>query len=52
MDPSLATTYPSAILCRDKALVVNLEHIKVGGGGAVVVGLVIMSEVYNRLSTL
>jgi len=29
MDPSLATTYPSAILCRDKALVVNLEHIKV-----------------------
>jgi magnesium transporter len=30
MEPSLATTYPSAILCRDKALVVNLEHIKVG----------------------
>jgi hypothetical protein len=29
MDPSLATTYPSAILCRDKAMVVNLEHIKV-----------------------
>ncbi len=29
MDPSLATTYPSAILCRDRALVVNLEHIKV-----------------------
>jgi magnesium transporter len=29
MDPSLATSYPSAILCRDKALVVSLEHIKV-----------------------
>lgn len=29
MDPSLATTYPSAILCREKAMVVNLEHIKV-----------------------
>lgn len=28
MDPNLATTYPSAILCREKALVVNLEHIK------------------------
>jgi hypothetical protein len=25
----MATTYPSAILCRDKCLVVNLEHIKV-----------------------
>ena len=32
MDPSLTTSYPSAILCRDKALVVNLEHIKVGAG--------------------
>lgn len=32
MDPSLATSYPSAILCRDRALVVNLEHIKVGQG--------------------
>ena len=31
MDPSLATSYPSAILCRDKALVVSLEHIKVSG---------------------
>ncbi len=29
MDPSLTTSYPSAILCRDKAMVVNLEHIKV-----------------------
>jgi magnesium transporter len=29
MDPSLATGYPAAILCRDKALVVSLEHIKV-----------------------
>lgn len=29
MDPSLATSYPSAILCRDKALVISLEHIKV-----------------------
>jgi hypothetical protein len=28
MDPSLATSYPSAILCRDRALVVSLEHIK------------------------
>jgi hypothetical protein len=31
MDPSLATSYPSAILCREKALVVSLEHIKVRG---------------------
>jgi hypothetical protein len=29
MDPSLATSYPSAILCREKALVISLEHIKV-----------------------
>jgi hypothetical protein len=29
LDPHLATTYPSAILCRDKSIVVNLEHIKV-----------------------
>lgn len=28
LDPQLALSYPSAILCRDKALVVNLEHIK------------------------
>ena len=28
LDPHLATSYPTAILCRDKALVVNLEHIK------------------------
>lgn len=28
LDPHMATTYPSAILCRDKAIVVNLEHIK------------------------
>ena len=28
MDPQLAMSYPSAILCREKALVVNLEHIK------------------------
>lgn len=28
MDPNLATSYPSAILCRDKAMVVNLEYIK------------------------
>jgi hypothetical protein len=32
MDPSLATSYPSAILCREKALVVSLEHIKVSAG--------------------
>ncbi len=25
----MTNTYPSAILCRDKAIVVNLEHIKV-----------------------
>lgn len=24
----MSTSYPSAILCRDKALLVNLEHIK------------------------
>ncbi|GLI67105.1 hypothetical protein VaNZ11_011310 [Volvox africanus] len=29
LDPALSTTYPSAILCRDKAIVVNLEHLKV-----------------------
>lgn len=28
LDPQLAMSYPSAILCREKALVVNLEHIK------------------------
>lgn len=28
LDPTLATSYPSAILCREKALVVNLEYIK------------------------
>ena len=28
LDPYLAASYPSAILSRDKALVVNLEHIK------------------------
>jgi hypothetical protein len=29
LDPGLSTTYPSAILCRDKAIVVNLEYLKV-----------------------
>ena len=28
LDPAMSTSYPSAILCRDKALLVNLEHIK------------------------
>ncbi len=28
LDPKLATSYPSAILCRDQALVVNCEHVK------------------------
>lgn len=28
LDPQMATSYPSAILCRDQALVVNCEHIK------------------------
>ena len=28
LDPVLATSYPSAILARDSALVVNLEFIK------------------------
>eukprot|EP01026_Neomeris_dumetosa_P040194 TRINITY_DN3318_c0_g1_i1.p1 TRINITY_DN3318_c0_g1~~TRINITY_DN3318_c0_g1_i1.p1 ORF type:complete len:454 (-),score=58.69 TRINITY_DN3318_c0_g1_i1:542-1903(-) len=28
LDPQLSVAYPSAILCRDKALVLNLEHIK------------------------
>lgn len=28
LDPAMATSYPSAILCREKALLVNLEHIK------------------------
>ena len=26
----MSTTYPSAILARDRSVVVNLEHIKVG----------------------
>ena len=26
LDPLMTSTYPSAILCRDKALVVNLEY--------------------------
>jgi len=28
LDPLMTSAYPSAILCRDKALVVNLEYIK------------------------
>jgi len=28
LDPHMSSTYPSAILCRDKSIVVNLEHIK------------------------
>lgn len=28
LDPKLATSYPSAILCRESALVVNLEYVK------------------------
>jgi hypothetical protein len=28
LDPMLATSYPSAILCRERALVVNLEYVK------------------------
>lgn len=28
LDPAMATSYPSAILCRDKALLVNMEHVK------------------------
>ena len=28
LDPKFSTNYPSAILCREKALVVNLMHIK------------------------
>lgn len=28
LDPAMATSYPSAILCRDKALLINMEHIK------------------------
>lgn len=28
LDPQLATSYPSAILARERALVVNLEYIK------------------------
>lgn len=28
LDPKFSTNYPSAILCRDQALVVNLLHIK------------------------
>ncbi|GAX84705.1 hypothetical protein CEUSTIGMA_g12127.t1 [Chlamydomonas eustigma] len=28
LDPHFSATYPSCILCRDKSVVVNLEHIK------------------------
>lgn len=28
LDPAMSTSYPSAILCREKALLVNMEHIK------------------------
>lgn len=28
LDPKFTGTYPSCILCRDKSIVVNLEHIK------------------------
>ena len=28
LDPQLATSYPSAILARERAIVVNLEFIK------------------------
>ncbi|KAG1654644.1 hypothetical protein FOA52_009200 [Chlamydomonas sp. UWO 241] len=28
LDPHFTTTYPSCILCREKSIVVNLEHIK------------------------
>lgn len=28
LDPQLATSYPSAILCRDQALIVNCEQVK------------------------
>ena len=28
LDPKLATSYPSAILSRERAIIVNLEHIK------------------------
>ena len=31
LDPQLSTSYPSAILARDSALVINLEFIKVNG---------------------
>ena len=33
LDPKLATSYPSAILCRERALVVNMEYIKAGSLG-------------------
>lgn len=32
VDPQLATSYPSAILARESALVLNLEFIKVRRG--------------------
>ncbi len=28
LDPHFTATYPSCILCRDKSIVVHLEHIK------------------------
>uniref|UniRef100_A0A7S0UPT9 Magnesium transporter n=1 Tax=Polytomella parva TaxID=51329 RepID=A0A7S0UPT9_9CHLO len=28
LDPNISTAYTSAILCRDKAIIVNIEHVK------------------------
>lgn len=30
LDPVLGATYPACLLCREGALIVNLDHIKVG----------------------
>ena len=30
LDPVLGATYPACLLCREGAIIVNLDHIKVG----------------------
>lgn len=37
LDPVLGATYPSCLLCREGALIVNLEHIKVRAAVCVIV---------------
>ena len=44
VDPKLATNYPSALLCRDKAMVVSLEYIK----AIITTGYVLVSNLEHQ----